>query len=444
LPLTTPNRITEPYHTNPRRIAGNQSGADLVARPAIVVALPPDEHAPVSAELRAAGFDILSVGRPDELEAILTSRRDVAVAILDGENDFDTTLEFYALLHDGGRKIPALMVLSPRSLERLSAGPSVVSTSDEFFTRPYSVEALRWRVEAMCIRSVTIDDGSGPVIQSEGIEIGDWQHQATVIAVFNPKGGVGKTTIATSLAATLQLNRGQRVLLIDADTVTGHVATSLGLEQIRTVADSWRDELEGGPVETLLQLASTHQSGMSVVALTASPLNTEILEADRVAEAIAISRRGFDFIVLDLHPSYGPLNQALFALADRILVPVTPDVPALRAAVQLRDLATELGIADRLALVVNRANSGVSVEDMERTVGMSALALIRSGGLLFVRAANEGRTVIEMYPKERITADFEALADQLVKTPPAPAPVVKTSFRLFGSRAKDLAVQGGR
>ena len=59
-------------------------------------------------------------------------------------------------------------------------------------------------------------------------------------------------------------------------------------------------------------------------------------------------------------------------------------------------------------MVINRANSGVTVEDMERTVGMPALALIRSGGLLFVRAANEGRTVIEMFPKEKITADFDA------------------------------------
>jgi Flp pilus assembly CpaE family ATPase len=410
-----------------------------VARPAIVVALPPDEQAPVVAELRAAGFEALAVTRPDDLEVLLASRRDVAVAILDGESDFDTSLEYYALLRDAGREIPALMVLSPRSLDRLAAGPSRATVGDEFFTRPYSVDSLRWRVEAMCIRSVTIDDGSGPIIQSDDIEISDWQHQATVIAVFNPKGGVGKTTIAVSLAATLQLNRGQRVLLVDADTVTGHVATSLGIEQIRTVADSWRDELEGGPVETLLDLASTHQSGMSVVALTASPLDIEILDPERVAGAIAASRRGFDFIVVDLHPSYSPLNQALFGIADKILVPVTPDVPALRAAVQLRDLGVELGIADRLSLVVNRANSGVSVADMERTVGMPAMALIRSGGLLFVRAANEGRTVIEMYPKERITADFDALAERLVKAPHEPVVAAKPAFRLFSGRAKDAA-----
>jgi pilus assembly protein CpaE len=414
-----------------------------LARPAVVIALPLDEQRPVVAELREAGFDAIAIHRPEELQAILESRRDVAVAILDGERDFDTSLEYYELLREGGRAIPALMVLSPRALDRMSVGPAA-TVEDEFFARPYSAESLRWRVEAMCIRSVTIDDGSGPVIQSETpIEIGDWQRRATVVVVFNPKGGVGKTTIATNLAATLQLHRNQRVLLVDADTVTGHVTTSLGLEQGRTVADSWRDQAEGGPSETLLELASPHTSGMSVVALTSSPLNTDVLDPERVADAISASRRGFDFIVVDLHPSYSPLNQAIFQKADRILVPVTPDVPALRAAVMLRDVAIELEIADRLALIVNRANSGVSVADMERTVGMTALALIRSGGLLFVKAANEGRTVIEMYPREKITEDFDALAECLLGTAsrsesvPA-APAAKPAFRLFG-RAKDAA-----
>lgn len=410
-----------------------------MARPAIVIALPSEEQVPVVAELREAGFDAIPISGPDQLEAVLASRRDVAVAILDGESDFDTSLEYYALLRDGGRQIPALMVLSPRSLDRLSVGPSRAMVEDEFFTRPYSAELLRWRVEAMCIRSITIDDGSGPIIQS-ATEMGDWQKRATVVAIFNPKGGVGKTTVATSLASALQINHRQRVLLVDADTVTGHVATSLGLEQFRTVADSWRDHNDDSPLESLTEIASTHPSGMSVVALTSSPMNTEILDADKIGDAINAARRGYDFVIVDLHPSYSQLNLAVFERADRILVPVTPDVPALRAAVQLRDVGTELGFAEKLALVVNRANSGVSVADMEKTVGMPALALIRSGGLLFVRAANEGRTVIEMYPRERISEDFNALAELLVGTPAiaAAVPALKAGFRLF-SRAKDPA-----
>ena len=59
--------------------------------------------------------------------------------------------------------------------------------------------------------------------------------------VFNPKGGVGKTMVATNLAAAI-VAKGQRVLLLDADTVTGHVPTSLGMDGVPTVVDGWRDE----------------------------------------------------------------------------------------------------------------------------------------------------------------------------------------------------------
>jgi len=400
-----------------------------VPRPSIAIALPPDESVPVATELREAGFNVITVNEPDELEALLASTRDVGVAILDGETDFDRSLEFYGLLRDAGRAIPALMVVSQRTLDQLGsrAGGAV---EDEYFTRPYSAESLRWRVEAMCIRSQTVDDGSGPVLQSGPMEADGWTHRATVISVFNPKGGVGKTTVATNLASALQMRKGQKVLLVDADTVTGHVTTSLGMSEARTVVDSWRDEPDGGPIESMSDLAAAHSSGLRVVSLTSSPLHTEILDPTRVVELINAARRGFDFVVIDLHPSYSDLNLAIFDASDRILVPVTPDVPAIRAAVQLADLAGELGIRDRLALVINRANSGVSVADMERTVGMPSLALLRSGGLLFVRAANEGRTVIEMFPREKISEDFDALADRIIGTPPAVA-VVKPAFGIF-------------
>jgi hypothetical protein len=163
-----------------------------VARPAIVVALPQEERAPVTAELRAAGFEAITIGTPDELDALLTARHDIAVAILDGERDFDMSLEYYGLLHESGRNIPALMIMSPQAIDKMFSPTS----ADEFFSRPYTADSLRWRVEAMCIRSVTVDDGSGPIIQGGSMEMVDWSRRATVIAIFNPKGGVGKTTIA--------------------------------------------------------------------------------------------------------------------------------------------------------------------------------------------------------------------------------------------------------
>lgn len=409
-----------------------------MSRPAVVVALPPGESGPVVSELADAGFEAFPVKSSTELEAILEAHKNIGVAILDGETDLDSSLESYSLLHEGGRKIPALMVVSPSSFDRLVAG-APESAEDEYFTRPYTADSLRWRVEAMSIRSQTVDDGSGPILTNGSMSIGGWDRRATIVAIFNPKGGVGKTTVATNLAATLQIRRGRNVLLVDADTVTGHVTTSLAIESGRTVADSWRDEAEGGPMETLAEIAAVHSSGMRVVALTDSPLETDVLDPERVAAEINAVRGSFDVIVVDLHPSYSPLNQAIFAIADRILVPVTPDVPAIRAAVQLRDVAVEGGFRDNLAMVVNRANSGVGVADMERTVGMPALALIRSGGLLFVRAANEGRTVIEMFPKERIAADFDGLADALFGAATTAGPATKPGLRLFARQKEPVS-----
>ena len=402
-----------------------------MARHAIVVALPPNESEPVCAELANAGFEAIAVNAPFQLEAILDLRRDVALAILDGEIEPDALEAFQNTLREGGRAIPALTVVSLEALEVLAMAEDDGSGA-EYFTRPYSADSIRWRVEAMCIRRETVDDGSGPVLAAGEIGREDWGRRATVIAVFNPKGGVGKTTVATNLASSLQARKGKSVLLVDADIVTGHVTTSFAIEAVRTVADSWRDEAEGGPAETLVDLASAHGSGLRVVALTDSPINTEILDAERVQAAIAAARRSFDVIVVDLHPSYSALNQAVFDEADRIIVPVTPDVPALRAAVQFLDVALALGCRERVSMVVNRANSGVSVADVERTLGVTAFAQIRSAGLLFVRAANEGRTVIEMFPREKITGDFDVLADRLLGNA-KPAGNVRTGFR-FGSR----------
>jgi MinD-like ATPase involved in chromosome partitioning or flagellar assembly len=407
-----------------------------VARPTIVIALPTNEAVAVGAELHAAGFDVVPVEHPDELKAAMSTKKNIGLAVLDGEVDIEEALEYEATLGGDERTVPMLTVVSPRAFERL-AGQAGGHTGDEYFTRPYSADSIRWRVEAMCIRRETVDDGSGPVLQGGESERNAWGGRATTIAVFNPKGGVGKTTVATSLASALQSRKNKSVLLIDADTVTGHVTTSLAIDSVRSVADSWRDEAEGGPSESLLDIASPHDSGMRVVALTDSPLHTDVLDPTRVAAAIEDARSRVDFIIIDLHPSYSTLNQAIFEIADRILVPVTPDVPAVRAAVQLRDVAIDLGCRERLAMVVNRANSGLGVADMERTVGMPALALIRSGGLLFVRAANEGRTVIEMFPKEKITADFDELADRILGTPKV-VPPAKVGFRL-PTRTKEPA-----
>jgi pilus assembly protein CpaE len=395
-----------------------------VPRPAVAIALPPAELAAVSAQLAEGGYEPIEVQTAEILENLLNERDDIGVAILDGEYEFDRTLEMYALLHEEGRNIPALMVVAARALDRMSLAGRA-RANDEYFTRPYSAESLRWRVEAMLIRAeINTSDSEGGIIESQGglrdsgppDEPVPDTRRGQIVIVFNPKGGVGKTTIAVNVASMLQIRKRQRVLLIDCDTVTGHVASSLGLENTRTVADAWTEEMDSGVGESFAEIAAKHQNGLSVLVMAESPLHTEILDPKRVAEAITSACRVYDWVIVDMHPDYGPLNQVIFERADKILVPVTPDVPAIRAAVQFREVAVELEIRERLAMVVNRANSGVSVSDMERTVGMPALAEVRSAGMLFVRAANEGRSAVERFPKEKVIDDVETLCDRMMAT----------------------------
>ena len=398
-----------------------------MARPAVACSLPAGELEHVTHGLSDAGFPVFRAATADELGTLVRDRRDIGLAIIDGETDFDSALEMYEHLHADERSITTLMVVSPRAFDQLVVRQRADDTT-EYFTRPYDVEALRWRVEAMLIRAQTFDDGSGPILTTPDLDGGALARRALIVSVFNPKGGVGKTTISTNLAAMLQMNRGQQVLLIDADTVTGHIANSLGLEQIETVADAWEEDqaLPRG----LAGVATQHSSGMRVAVLAANPLQTEHIDPVRLADHLSGSKLGFDVLVADLHPDYGSLNRAIFERCDRILMPVTPDVPAINAAVKFLELAqAELGIRDRISLIVNRANTGIPVADVERTTGMRAFATIRSGGPLFVRAANEGVTVVEKFPREKVTEDFERLADRLLDRESAVA--AKGSERTF-------------
>ena len=396
---------------------------------AVAIALPRPEFEAVREQLAAAGYEALAVETADGLERLLGARNDVRVAILDGETDFDKTIEMYGLLHDAGRKVPALMLMPPRTLGRLGlTGHSDVK--DEYFSRPYSAESLRWRVEAMLIRVEDVPaeaaatagtllepppGGTVPAWKTEGDPaIPGEPVRGRLIIVFNPKGGVGKTTISINLGADLQLRKHRRVLLVDGDTITGHIASSLGVDHPRTLSAAWGADRQYAMGETLAEVATVHSSGVGILVMAESPLHTEILEPRRVAEAVAVARYSYDFVILDMHPDYGPLNQALFELADSILVPVTPDVPCLRAAVQFREVATEMGLLDRLGMIINRADSGVSVADVERVVAIPTVARIRSAGMMFVRAADEGRSAVERFPSARVIHDIDGLADRVI------------------------------
>ena len=395
--------------------------ASSTTRATVVVHLPPGERAPVVEALLEAGFGVAEANTTDDIMALTTVPERFSLAVVDVDASPRVTVDAVKRLRRHLGRLAALYVASAHSFDVVAE--EGIGPEDELIARPFSADSIRWRVEAMVIRSAS-DAETGEVDQAiAGEALHNLGSGSPILAVFNPKGGVGKTTIAVNLAATLQLRKHRDVLLVDADTVTGHVALSLGLHSVRGIADTWGEELDGDGHEPILNLATTHSSGVKVATLTANPLSLPHLQPDRVAEMLLHARSGVDAIVVDLHPSYGDVNLAVFATASRVLVPVTPDLPAIRAAVQLTQVASELGVRDRLSLVVNRANSGVSVRDIEQTTGLKAIAEIRSAGMLLVRAGNLGKSLVEQFPREKVTSDFDHLADKVLQAVGAEAPM---------------------
>ncbi|HEY0464967.1 MAG TPA: AAA family ATPase [Polyangiaceae bacterium] len=148
-----------------------------------------------------------------------------------------------------------------------------------------------------------------------------------VLAVFNHKGGTGKTTTAVHVAAGLAA-RGARVLLVDADG-QGNVAASLGLEAERSL---YHVLVMGLPFE---QARIAARPNLDVIAANETLAAAELYIAgqrnrDRVmATRLARARETYDYVIVDCSPSLSLLNQNALVLADAVLCPVACDYLSL-------------------------------------------------------------------------------------------------------------------
>ncbi|MDI1449248.1 ParA family protein [Polyangium sp. 6x1] len=147
------------------------------------------------------------------------------------------------------------------------------------------------------------------------------------LAVFNHKGGTGKTTTAVSVAAGLA-SRGKKVLLVDTDA-QGNVSVSLGANVERSlyhvlvmglrVADATR------VVRPNLDLLGSNETLAAAELYLAGRQNRDRVLCERLSAAAT----GYDYVVLDCSPSLSLMNQNALVFADSVLVPVACDYLSL-------------------------------------------------------------------------------------------------------------------
>jgi len=177
--------------------------------------------------------------------------------------------------------------------------------------------------------------------------------RAKVVTVFSPKGGSGKSVIATNLAIALAA-RGRRTLLLDLDLQFGDVGIMLGLQPHRTIYD-----LLAAPgsldVEKIAGYA-TEVLDVDVIPAPLKPEDAESIVEARVGDLLASAKAGYDVIVVDTPSSFNGAVLAALDKTDELLLVCTPEVPALKnARLTLQTLELLTFEEDRIRIVANRA-----------------------------------------------------------------------------------------
>lgn len=367
-------------------------------RPTVLLAAGED-FGPHATALERAGFDVITELAADE------SRPNLAV--LDCDLPAERGVATYAALH-AGEPVPTLLIFGENIPEFATNGNA---SRDEYAVKPIPPDALVYRLQALMIRGghrlPSEAGGWTEGVDADGSTIGE----ARVISIFAPKGGVGKTTVAVNLAVALRQQTRGSVLLLDADVGVGNVTSVLAAPYRMGLADLADSPPEEWTDAAFAHAATQHEdSGVQVLTWGTDASESQRVTVDLLLAAVRWARTHHSYVVIDNHPGYDDRTMAMLSVSNDIFLVVTPEVGPLRNSAQFLDLAREIGLGDVVSVIVNRANHGVRIPDIEQALKLKVSATIVSNGPKAVIASNEGAPIITRFPRDKITTDLHNVA----------------------------------
>jgi pilus assembly protein CpaE len=280
----------------------------------------------------------------------------------------------------------------------------------EFITRPFTPDRVLEEVrkvaaiQAKAAKRATAA-GATPTAEAQG-------PKRQIITVTGPRGGCGKTVIATNLAVALA-NASEKVALVDLNLWGGDVAMLLDITPKRTLGDLLPG-FGGIDYDVVDSVMNKHASGVSVLAapLTGT-FDGSTLSRYMVQSILEALREHYEFTVVDT--GYANLESTLAAMdySDLILVIVGMDLPRLRdGKLYLKNLMAANYPKEKIRVIVNRTGNSkeISSSEVETILEFPVTAQIPNDDALVGSSVNLGQAVVVSSPNKPVSRAIVGLA----------------------------------
>ncbi|MEX1172270.1 MAG: response regulator [Chloroflexota bacterium] len=235
-----------------------------------------------------------------------------------------------------------------------------------------------------------------------------------MIAVFAPKGGVGKTTIAFNLAVAMGMH-DQRTVLIDGSLQFGDLRALLKVPvDAPSILDLPTDRIAESDLADVLW---RDPSGIDILLAPPRIEMAEMVTSRDVDKILSLLRRVYQAIIVDMSSVISDVNLSFLDASDTIVEIVTYDSTTIHNTISMADTFRSIGYpAAKVRYLVNRADSpgGIDPEDLHRALGRVPEHRVVSDGPLVVRSNNEGVPFVLADPSAAVSLDIARIAGELL------------------------------
>jgi pilus assembly protein CpaE len=261
----------------------------------------------------------------------------------------------------------------------------------------------------------TMSAGMASAMPSAGTGLMPRAAPGRLIVVFSTKGGVGKSTIATNVAAAMARSLDDPVSLMDADLQFGDISVMLGIPPDHTVVDAAAAIHYADP-ELMRNLVTRHETGLMVLPAPSEPTMAAGIAPDEMIAVCGGLQAISGYVLVDTPTNFDDTTLGLLEAADDVLLVGSMDIPSvknLKIGMQALDLVSIAG--PKLRLVLNRANAQVKldVREIEHVLGLKASFPIPYD-LSVPLSINAGVPVVTHDPRSAAARAFEQIAASLL------------------------------